>query len=56
MKRHFCGLVLLLCTLTVVGREVAFGNGKLIVRTVARNAVRIQYQTEAATSDLPDWI
>ena len=56
MKRHFCGLVLLLCTLTVVGREVAFGNGKLIVRTVARNAVRIQYQPQAAESDLPDWI
>ena len=57
MKRHFCGLVLLLCALTAAGREVPFGDGKLVVRTVARNAVRIQYQPQAAAeSSLPDWI
>ena len=37
--------------------EKPFGNGQVVVRTVARNAVRIQY-TEGGqqTSDLPDWL
>ena len=34
----------------------AFGKGRFVVRTVARNAVRIQYVEEAPQDPLPDWI
>ena len=34
-----------------------FGNGQILVQTVARNAVRIQYvEGEQPASDLPDWL
>ena len=36
--------------------EVVFCNGTLSVRQVARNAVRIQYWEQKASSDLPDWL
>ena len=35
---------------------MAFGKGKLRVRKVARNAVRIQYCEQEPTLDLPDWL
>ena len=56
MKRNFCGLLLLLLGLTAMGREVPFGQGTLTVRTLAKNAVRIQYQTRQAENDLPEWV
>ncbi|MBR2149891.1 MAG: glycosyl hydrolase family 31 [Prevotella sp.] len=33
-----------------------FGKGRLTIRYVARNAVRIQYDNGAAQNDLPDWL
>ena len=36
--------------------QVSFGKGQLKVQTVARNAVRVQYQTAGQQSDLPDWL
>ena len=56
MKKYFSSLLLLLSCLTATGREMPFGEGTLVVRTLARNAVRIQYQTQAVKNDIPDWI
>ena len=57
MKRHFCGLALLVGALMLLGSSVAFGSGQFVVRKVARNAVRIQYLPQAAGENgLPDWI
>ena len=37
--------------------QTRFGNGQVTVRTVAHNAVRIQYtEGELVSSDLPDWL
>ncbi len=37
--------------------QQSFGNGRLTVQTVARNAVRIQYvEGQQQASDLPDWL
>ena len=55
MRKLSCLLVLLF-SLSAVARQVPFGKGTLTVRTVARNAVRIQYQEQVAESDLPDWV
>ena len=53
-------LLLLFLTLVAVGavtaRTVKFGQGRLTVTKVARNAVRIQYAEHAASSELPDWL
>ena len=40
--------------------EVSFGNGKMKVTTVAKNAVRVQYMpqldTDQRREELPDWL
>ena len=43
---------------TVSADVVAFGDGRLVVKYVARNAVRIQYLTDGHTpqAQLPDWL
>ncbi len=51
--------LLLLCSLCVHASTIPFGKGKLTVRTVARNAVRIQYAQNEGTAtlpSLPDWL
>ncbi|MBR0048137.1 MAG: hypothetical protein IJP74_02300 [Prevotella sp.] len=37
-------------------KTIAFGNGRITVTSVARNAVRVQYANTDAKSDLPDWV
>ena len=39
-----------------MAEQVPFGNGSLVIRKLAANAVRIQYQEKDVTSDLPDWV
>ena len=41
---------------TASAGTVPFGNGQLSVTTIARNAVRIQYQEGAVKQSLPEWI
>ena len=50
MKKVIMAIVLLCTGMT------AMGKGTLTVKRVARNAVRIQYQEQASTDSLPDWL
>ena len=50
MKKVIIAIVLLCTGMT------AMGQGSLTVKKVARNAVRIQYQEQASTDSLPDWL
>ena len=52
MKKRLLSIFCLLCA----AMAMAAANGKLTVKYVARNAVRIQYTEQQPTSDLPDWI
>ena len=65
MKRSLLALSLMLLAVTCQAHghaaskasEKPFGQGKVTVQTVARNAVRIQYvEGSQQTSDLPDWM
>ena len=49
-------LLALLLGLAAQAKTYTFGQGRLTVTTVARNAVRIQYAEGNAESDLPDWL
>ncbi len=61
-----CAALLLLCASTATAQVIStptaktpatpFGKGKLTVRYLAPNAVRIQYAERQATDTLPDWI
>ncbi|MBR1932667.1 MAG: DUF5110 domain-containing protein [Prevotella sp.] len=54
--RKYLLFLLVLCSLAITARQVPFAGGTLTVRTLAPNAVRIQYQQQAVESDLPEWI
>ena len=59
--RLLCLLAVLLLapvTKTIAASVIAFGDGRLVVKYVARNAVRIQYLPEGHTpqAQLPDWL
>ena len=55
--RKFLFLCLsVLCCQWALAEEYQFGNGKLVVKTVARNAVRIQYVENKAAEELPEWL
>ena len=59
MIKRLCFLflsVFLAFPVMVMANEISFGKGKLRVRQVARNAVRIQYWEQNITSELPDWL
>ena len=58
MKRTSILLLLLLVSrLAALAVEEPFGKGRIIVRQVAHNAVRIQYKEGAEVHDsLPDWL
>ena len=47
---------MLACGLNMQAMTKPFGNGRLTVTIVARNAVRIQYAEGEVKDDLPDWI
>ena len=42
-----------LCCQWALAEEYQFGNGKLVVKTLATNAVRIQYVEQALAEALP---
>ncbi|MBQ7427127.1 MAG: glycosyl hydrolase family 31 [Prevotella sp.] len=56
MKRTLLSTILLLSVSISNTAQTPFGKGSLIVKPVAKNAVRIQYSEGAAKSDLPDWL
>ena len=56
MKRTLLSTALLLFISSHITAQTPFGKGSLTVKTVARNAVRIQYSEGSAKSDLPDWL
>ena len=58
MKRHSIILTMLMAAVLCVhgAKTIAFGNGRITVTSVARNAVRVQYANTDAKSDLPDWV
>jgi alpha-D-xyloside xylohydrolase len=57
MKKLLLSLLFILCGHVLQARTINYGQGRLTVTNVARNAVRIQYTTdEARPSDLPDWV
>ena len=57
MKRLFFLCVAALLTVTMSAETVNFGRGRLTVKKLARNAVRIQYDERATVGDeLPDWL
>ena len=45
-----------LCCQWALAEEYQFGNGKLVVKTLAANAVRIQYVEQVPTEALPEWL
>ncbi len=47
---------LLLISLSLSAKTIPFGNGQLTIKTVAANAVRIQYTQGETTNNLPDWL
>ena len=53
-------LLILLCTVwccqSMLATDYPFGKGTLVVKTVARNAVRIQYVENKAAEELPEWL
>ena len=55
-KKSFFIIALLCLCMPMLANTIPFGNGRLTVTTVARNAVRIQYVEGTPTNDLPDWI
>ena len=58
MRQILTSLLLFCCAIIVTAEDMPFGNGRLTIRKVARNAIRIQY-TEGQRSgahELPEWI
>lgn len=55
MRRLFLWGLLLL-SVSLQAKTIPFGKGQLTFKTVAPNAVRIQYTQGETTHDLPDWM
>lgn len=55
MKRY-CFLWILFVCMTLQAKTFPFGKGQLIIKTVAPNAVRIQYSEGTTAQNLPDWL
>ncbi|MBR5393768.1 MAG: glycosyl hydrolase family 31, partial [Bacteroidaceae bacterium] len=56
-KRTICAFSLMFLCLTLCAETVKFGKGRLTVKSLAHNAVRIQYEEGESTPDeLPDWL
>ena len=49
-------LFLLCACLPITAKTVPFGKGQLTIKTVAKNAVRIQYIEDKTNDVLPDWL
>ena len=56
MKKLLFIMCALWCCQSMLATEYPFGKGTLVVKTVARNAVRIQYIENKAAESLPEWL
>ena len=60
MYKSFWIFIAFMLSIPMNAEEVSFGNGKLKVTTVAKNAVRVQYMpqldTDQRREELPDWL
>ena len=56
MKKLLIMLCAVLCCQVLLAEEYQFGNGKLVVKKLAANAVRIQYVEQSPTEALPEWL
>ena len=56
MKKILSTIATICFVTTTFADTVPFGNGQLTVTTIARNAVRIQYQEGEVKQELPEWI
>lgn len=55
MKKSLVLFLLCVC-LPITAKTVPFGKGQLTIKTVAKNAVRIQYTEDKTNDVLPDWL
>lgn len=55
MKRY-CFLWILFVCMILQAKTFPFGKGQLTIKTVAPNAVRIQYSEGTTAQDLPEWL
>ena len=56
-KRTICAFFLTILCLTMSAETVRFGKGRLTIKPLARNAVRIMYEVgESVPDSLPDWL
>ena len=56
MKKILSTIAAICLVTTTFADTVPFGNGQLTITTIARNAVRIQYQEGEVKQALPEWI
>jgi len=56
MKKILFALCAAICCQCALATEYSFGNGKLVVKKLAANAVRIQYVEQAPAEALPEWL
>ena len=56
MRKLLIMLCAVLCCQVLLAEEYQFGNGKLVVKKLAANAVRIQYVEQSPTEALPEWL
>ncbi len=56
MKKILSTIATICFVTTTFADTVPFGNGQLTITTIARNAVRIQYQEGEVKQELPEWI
>ena len=56
MKKILFVLCAAICCQCALATEYSFGKGKLVVKKLAANAVRIQYVEQAPTETLPEWL
>jgi len=55
MRRYLFLWILFVC-MTLQAKTFPFGKGQLSIKTIAPNAVRIQYSESVADQGLPDWL
>jgi alpha-D-xyloside xylohydrolase len=56
MKKILFALCAAICCQCALATEYSFGQGKLVVKKLAANAVRIQYVEQAPAEALPEWL
>ncbi|MBQ2536243.1 MAG: glycosyl hydrolase family 31, partial [Bacteroidaceae bacterium] len=56
MKTILFMCLAVICCQCALATEYSFGKGKLVVKKLATNAVRIQYVENKAQEELPDWL